>query len=545
LANLKENFMSRFRNFVVFSLLCALTLTGLGFELPSATAQTRRAQTSDARVRNLVRTVRNNADNFRLSLEGALQTIRLRGTESDNINRSVENLNRAIEDFEVRFNDRTANAEDVRLILNEADDINDFLQRTRLGAPVNRDWNTLKNSLASLANEYRIAWNNTTRDNFPPRSTDSNNYPSAGSSRFGGRLTGTYRLDATRSDDARQVADRAVAGLPSVDRETARGTLEQRLETPELLAIETTGRQVTIASSRAPRYTFEADGRDRYETAPGGAQLRVRTVLAGDRLEVSTTGDRGNDYFVSFEPVDGGRGLRVERRISTDLVRRPVVVQSFYEKTSDVAQLDVYDRPTTGNNYPSGSTTGGTTGRRGEYIIPNNTTLRAILNESLSTKTSQENDRFTMTVETPDQYRGAVIEGYVSGLKSTGKVTGRTQMTFNFETIRLRDGRSYDFAGFVENMRTANGEEVKVDNEGAVKGENQGKTTATRGAVGAAVGALIGAIAGGGKGAAIGAIIGAGAGAGSVYIEGRENLELGSGTEVYVRSSAPATTRRN
>lgn len=60
-----------------------------------------------------------------------------------------------------------------------------------------------------------------------------------------------------------------------------------------------------------------------------------------------------------------------------------------------------------------------------------------------------------------------------------------------------------------------------------------------RAAIGTAVGALIGAIAGGGKGAAIGAVIGAGAGAGSVYVQGRDDLNLSSGTELTIRASAP------
>jgi hypothetical protein len=61
----------------------------------------------------------------------------------------------------------------------------------------------------------------------------------------------------------------------------------------------------------------------------------------------------------------------------------------------------------------------------------------------------------------------------------------------------------------------------------------------SRSAVGGAIGALIGAIAGGGKGAAIGAAVGVGAGAGSVFIEGRDNLDLPSGTEISIRASAP------
>ena len=56
---------------------------------------------------------------------------------------------------------------------------------------------------------------------------------------------------------------------------------------------------------------------------------------------------------------------------------------------------------------------------------------------------------------------------------------------------------------------------------------------------GAAIGAIIGAIAGGGKGAAIGGIIGAAGGAGSVYVTGKDNLELPTGTELTIRAGAP------
>jgi hypothetical protein len=50
---------------------------------------------------------------------------------------------------------------------------------------------------------------------------------------------------------------------------------------------------------------------------------------------------------------------------------------------------------------------------------------------------------------------------------------------------------------------------------------------------------VIGAIAGGGKGAAIGGIIGAAGGAGTVFIQGKDNLELPVGTELTIRASGP------
>jgi hypothetical protein len=50
-----------------------------------------------------------------------------------------------------------------------------------------------------------------------------------------------------------------------------------------------------------------------------------------------------------------------------------------------------------------------------------------------------------------------------------------------------------------------------------------------------------GAIIGGGKGAAIGAGIGAGAGAGSIFVQGRDDLELQNGAQFTIRASAPRT----
>ncbi|PYS72431.1 MAG: hypothetical protein DMF69_07665 [Acidobacteria bacterium] len=144
-----------------------------------------------------------------------------------------------------------------------------------------------------------------------------------------------------------------------------------------------------------------------------------------------------------------------------------------------------------------------------------------------------------MTVRSPGQYQGARIEGYVAGVNRSGRVTGRSEITLDFDRIRLRDGRTYRFAGILEQVRTPNGDVVRVDNEGAVRDSDQTNKTVTRTAIGSAVGAIIGAIAGGGKGAAIGAVIGAGAGAGSVYVQGRDDLVLTTGTEVTVRATGP------
>jgi uncharacterized protein YcfJ len=318
------------------------------------------------------------------------------------------------------------------------------------------------------------------------------------------------------------------------NRQRVLDSLTARLESPTGLAIDRRGRNVTIASTRSSQFTFEADGVERTETTPGGRTVRVRSTLEGDRLVVTSAGDRGSDFTVTFDPVENGRRLRVVRRISDDNLSRPVEVASLYEKTSEVAQLDIYNG---GPGYPGSGSTTGTAG--GQFIIPDGTQIVAVLDNNLSTSAARENDPFTMTVRSPDQYEGATIRGHLTNVSRSGRITGRSEVTLNFDTITLRNGQSYRFAGITESVRTPEGETVRVDNEGSVREDNRTNTTAKRAAIGTAVGAIIGAIAGGGKGAAVGAVIGAGAGAGSVYVQGKDDLELTPGTELTLRASAP------
>ena len=173
----------------------------------------------------------------------------------------------------------------------------------------------------------------------------------------------------------------------------------------------------------------------------------------------------------------------------------------------------------------------------GDFIIPNGESLIAELNDDLSTRNAREGQTFTATVRQPARYEGAIVEGRVTHLQRGGRITGRSELTLTFDNIRMRDGRTYRFAGILESVRLQNGDVVKVDNEGAVQDDNQTTKTVQRTAIGTAVGAIIGAIAGGGKGAAIGAIIGAGGGAGSVYVQGRDDLDLTRGTELTIRAS--------
>ena len=352
-----------------------------------------------------------------------------------------------------------------------------------------------------------------------------------GRERFAGGLNGTWSLDPTRSDDVDAAIERAVSNSLSSVRERMQDSLRRRLEAPDTLAIEQRGRSFTMASTRAPQVMFEADGQQRVEQIRNRS-VRVEASLSRNQLTVSSMGDRGSDYRVTFASIDRGQRLRVTRSIYSDQLAQPVVVSSVYDKSSDVAQLDLYTGGT--------DETGLERNARGPFSVPNETQLVAVLDNDLSTRMAQPGDPFTMTVRSPSQFDGAVIEGTVVNRERSGRLAGRAQMSLNFERIRLPNGGTHSFAGYIESIRTPNGDDVRVNSEGVVRDtDSQTGRTVTRGGIGAALGAIIGAIGGGGKGAAIGAAVGAGVGAGSVYVQGRDDLELRSGTEVTIRASAP------
>jgi len=445
-----------------------------------------------------------------------------RGSLSDRY--SADEVRRQLSDFETalvqlrnRVNSRQASSSDARNVLEHAAFLNNFITDRQLSFQTENNWSTLRPDLDRLAGAFNIAWNWTT---FPGGGTGTS-----------ADLTGTYRLDTSRGDDVRRAVDNATRNLSLAERQRVYDSLLRRLDPPQMLAIDRRGSSVTIASTRAPQINFVANGREQVETTPGGRTVRVRADLTGDRLTITRTGERANDFTVTFEPTRDGRELEVTRTLYSDRVNQPVTVRTYYDRVSNVAQLNIYDT----NREDSG--VGG--GPVGSFVIPNGTEVVAVLNNDLTTQNVREGDRFTMTVRSPGQYEGATIEGHVLNVSRGGRITGRSEMTLDFDSIRLRDGRSYAFAGILEAVRTPSGELVRVDNEGAVRESDQTKTTVTRTAIGTAVGAIIGAIAGGGKGAAIGAVIGAGAGAGSVYIQGRNDLELNAGTEVTVRATGP------
>jgi hypothetical protein len=347
-------------------------------------------------------------------------------------------------------------------------------------------------------------------------------------------LTGMYRLNTVRSDNTETIADRVTSTLPPGQRNRQRNTIMQRLASPETLALDRSGRTVTMASTLAREVSFEADGRQQVEQGRQGQTIRSSATLTGERLVVMTSGDRALDYQVTFEPIDAGRSLRVTRRINSEGLRQQVVATSIYDRTTDQLAFDLFTprERNRGNNVPRGTS----------GVVPagvlDGTVLVATLNEALSTRQAAAEDRFTMTVQSPAQYAGAVVEGHLTEVARSGRITGRADMRFDFDTIRLNNTNRTDvFEGNIQGVRAANGDAIRIDAEGQVQDDaSQTDRTVLSSGIGAGIGAIIGAIGGGGRAAAIGAAIGAGAGAGSVYITGRNDLDLAAGTEFTVRT---------
>jgi len=512
--------MNKFRN--VFSIYLTIGLMMFGFAA-SANAQNSRNQ-QDVRV--ILRSLNSEMDDFRYSLNAELSRASINRNDKTAINKDVNNLEDAISEFDGKFQRGRETSRDVSDILADAKKVDSFVSLQRFGQNTQSDWMNVRELFDRLAQNYGVNpnWNGN-------NSTYSNvNYNT-------NNLTGTYSLDSQRSDRTDDVLNDA-----NVQSDDQRRELQEKLEPAEQIAIDVRGNQVIIASSKSAPFSLTTDGQDREVTLDNGQKVRVRATLKGQDLIISTR-DSSNDYTSTYSSQENGNSMKVTRRLTTNYLSQTVFAESFYSKTDQIARLGIDTNTNTNTDiYSSNDDTDypqTTTTKNGEFIVPGGTVITGTLQNDISTKVSQNNDRFTMVVDQPNQYRGAVIEGYLSGINRSGKATGRSKITFNFERIRLTNGETYDFAGILQSVTDAEGNTVKVDTEGVAKGGSQTKTTATRGAIGAGIGAIIGAIAGGGKGAAIGAIIGGGAGAGSVVLTGKEDLELKQGSSVSVQSTSP------
>jgi hypothetical protein len=162
-------------------------------------------------------------------------------------------------------------------------------------------------------------------------------------------------------------------------------------------------------------------------------------------------------------------------------------------------------------------------------VVPADTVIAVVLDQTVSSKTSKPGDRFSATVESPVEVEGKVAipkgaraEGVVNEAKAAGRFKGGALLVLKLTSV------------------TVHGKDHEIQTSAAVtSSKGKGKRTAVMVGGGAAGGAGIGAIAGGGKGAAIGALIGAAAGTGGAGFTGNRDITLAAETALDFKLLEP------
>ena len=458
------------------------TLSSIGV---SAIAQRQSSRVNTRQVSDILQRLAQSSDRFRNSLNAAVEQSRADGRPENDINSFERDFENAANQLNDRFKRRRASAVDVRNVLQKASPINDFISRRRFDPKAQNDWLSVRSDLEALASAYAVNWQ-WNPQTLPPVSTSR-----------------SHRLS---------------------DREL--GQLIQRIEAGG----------DTFRSSLT-----DAFDRSRYD--PTRSEGKMNDAVAGFK----NASDQLRNHFDARQLVASDVQELLAQATPVDAYMRNNKLTDRAQNDWSTLRSDLEGLASAYNTVPNWNVSNSsrpvltnTASASGDFIVRAGETVVAVLNNDLTTKQTKQGDRFTMTVREPGQYEGAVIEGTVGSVDPGGRLTGRSGMSLNFDTIRLRNGQTYKFVGILGSVRTLNGDTVKVDNEGSAQGDNQTTQTIQHAGIGTAIGAIIGAIAGGGKGAVIGGVIGAAGGAGSVYVQGKDDIELPRGTEVTIQASAPS-----
>ncbi len=167
-------------------------------------------------------------------------------------------------------------------------------------------------------------------------------------------------------------------------------------------------------------------------------------------------------------------------------------------------------------------------------VVPADTVIAVVLDQTLSSKTSKSGDKFSATVESPIEVEGKVAipkgaraEGVVNEAKAAGRFKGASALSLTLTSV------------------TVNGKDHEIQTSAATMSrKGKGKRTAAMVGGGAAGGAAIGAVAGGGKGAAIGALIGAAAGTGGAGLTGNRDITLAAETALDFKLLQPISIKQ-
>lgn len=136
---------------------------------------------------------------------------------------------------------------------------------------------------------------------------------------------------------------------------------------------------------------------------------------------------------------------------------------------------------------------------------------------------------------------GTYVKGEIAHVERAGRIKGRAQILFHFNSMIFPNGYTVDLPGALKSEPGATNSTV-ADDEGTVKANGQkGKDTGTVAKTGA-TGAVIGTVASHeARGAAIGGLAGAAVGLGQVLFTRGQDVHIAQGTSLEMVLQRPLT----
>jgi hypothetical protein len=183
------------------------------------------------------------------------------------------------------------------------------------------------------------------------------------------------------------------------------------------------------------------------------------------------------------------------------------------------------------------------------HVIPAGTVIPVNLTSRISTKHANEGDGIYAQTAVPiavdDQIvipAGSFVRGKIAQVKQPGRIKGRAELTFNFQSITLPTGATFEiFASLGGTGGTIDRKgEATVVNDKGDDGEEVLTDAAKTGGTGAVVGGVYGGgVGGAAKGAAVGAAAGAAGSGLAALIKRGDALVLEPGTMIEIVLDRP------
>ena len=271
-----------------------------------------------------------------------------------------------------------------------------------------------------------------------------------------------------------------------------------------------------------------------YDASRDVNQLRARDAATASQLEAELDDARDEAVYLKVklrknEQISRSDYTEVRDRIDSIRSRARGDVAGNRSTTSGVG---IGEEPP--SSSPSASESGrvGTTGRSTPNEVPVGTEFDVRLGNTLSSKTTQVEDRFEATtmVDLRDEQgrvlvpSGSTMRGVVSSVNKATRTDRKGSMTVAFDRVTI-NGRSYPIRATVTQA---------IESEG-IMGEKE------KIGIGAGAGAILGAILGGVKGAVAGILIGGG---GTIAATEGKDVDLPAGTVLRVRLDSALALQR-